>query len=57
MERHADTRVALERLEHRQVRLLVDLGEDPAEVADGLVVMDGEGERDPWGHDAVSRPP
>ena len=43
-------RVALERLDHRQVRLLVDLRDDPAEVADRLVVVEGERERDPGGH-------
>ena len=30
----------LERLDHRLVGLLEDLGEDPAEVADRLVVVD-----------------
>ena len=51
VQRQPDARVALERLDHRQVGLLVDLGEHPAEVADRLVVVDGEGERD------AGRPP
>ena len=38
--------MALERLDHRLVGLLEDLGEDPAEVADRLVVVDRERERD-----------
>ena len=44
--RDADARVPLERLEHRQVRRVVDLGEHPAEVADRLVVVEDEGEGD-----------
>ena len=55
VEGQPDARVALEGLEHRQVGLVVDVGEDPAEVADRLVVVDGEGERDPGGHGALSR--
>ena len=39
--------MALERLDHRLVGLLVDLRDDPAEVADRLVVVDGQRERDP----------
>jgi hypothetical protein len=41
VERQPYARVALERLEQRPVRPVVDLGEDPAEVADRLVVVDG----------------
>ena len=41
--------MALQRLDHRQVGLLVDFVEDPAEVADGLMVVQGERERDPTG--------
>ena len=47
VERQPDTRVALERLEHRAVRALVDLREHPAEVANRLVIVDREGQRDP----------
>ena len=50
MERQADARMALEGLEHRQVGLAVDVGKHPAEVADRLVVMDRQGERDAGGH-------
>ena len=50
VERDADGRVALERVDHRQVRLLEDLRDDPAEVADRLVVVEGEREGDPGGH-------
>ena len=38
------------RLDHRLVRLLEDLGEDPAEVADRLVVVERQRERDPPAH-------
>ena len=47
VEREAHARVALERLDHRQIRLLKDLAEHPPEVADGLVVVDCQGQRDP----------
>ncbi len=40
----------LERLDHRLVGVVVDLGEDPAEVADRLVVVDRERERDARRH-------
>ena len=45
---HAETdpRMALEGVEHRRVGVLVDVGDDPAEVADGLMVVDYESERD-----------
>ena len=45
-----DVRVALQRFHHRPIRLVENLGEDPAEVADGLMVVDREGERDPRSH-------
>ena len=41
--------MALERLEHRQVGPVVGLGDDPAEVADRLVVVERQGERDATG--------
>ncbi len=49
--------MALERLDHRLVGLVVDLGEDPAEVPDGLMVMEGEREGDARCHVRVSQPP
>ena len=48
--------MALERLDHRLVGLLEDLGEDPAEVADRLVVVDRERERDARRHRALLSP-
>jgi hypothetical protein len=36
--------MALQCVDHRRVRLLEDLGEDPAEVADRLVVVEREGQ-------------
>ena len=39
-----------EGLEHRQVGLFVGLGNDPAEVADGLVVVDRQRYRNASGH-------
>ena len=53
VQREPDARVALEGRDHRQVGLLVHLGEHPAEVADRLVVVDGEGERDAGCHRAL----
>ena len=50
VQREVDARMSLEGLDHRQVRLVVDLGEDPAEVADGLMVVDRERQRDPPRH-------
>ena len=50
VQRQANVRMAFERRDHRLVGLLEDLREHPAEVADRLVVVDGERERDPWGH-------
>ncbi len=50
VQRQPDAGVALERLEHRQVGLAVDLREHPAEVADGLVIVDRQRQRDPRGH-------
>ena len=38
--------MALERVEHRQVGPVEGLGDDPAEVAHRLVVVEGQGERD-----------
>ena len=57
VEREADARVALQRLEHRQVGAVVDLGEHPAEVAHRLVVVDREGQRDAGGHGRTSVEP
>ena len=48
-----DAGVALERLEHRQIGPVVGYGDDPAEVADGLVVVECQGERDPAGHGSL----
>ena len=48
--------MALERVDHRLVGLLVDLGDDPAEVADRLMVVEGQGQRDAPNH-AASRQP
>ena len=57
MEREADPRVAFQRRDHRLVGLSEDLGEDPAEVPDRLVVVDRERERDPRSHAGrLSRP-
>ena len=53
VEREPDARVALQRLEHGEVGAVVDLGEDPAEVAHRLVVVDRQGQGDAGGHDAV----
>ena len=50
VEGEADAGMALEGLEHRQVGPVVRLGDDPAEVADRLVVVEGQGERDPPRH-------
>ena len=50
VERQADGRMTLEGLDHRQVRLVVDLRQDPPEVADRLMVVDRQGERDPGRH-------
>ena len=46
VEGEADARVALEGLDHRQVGVAVGLLDDPAEVADRLVVVEGQGEGD-----------
>jgi hypothetical protein len=50
VERQADGRMALEGLDHRQVGLVEDLRQDPPEVADRLMVVDRQGERDPGRH-------
>ena len=49
VEGELDRRVALEGLEHRQVGPLEGLGDDPAEVAHGLMVVERQGERDATG--------
>jgi hypothetical protein len=46
VEGEVDAGVTLQRIEHRQVGVVVGVGDDPAEVADGLVVMKRQGERD-----------
>ena len=50
MERQADARVSFQRLQHRQVRLAIDVGEDPAEVAHRLVIVNREGQRNARRH-------
>ena len=50
----ADLGMPLERLDHRLVGLLEDLLEDPAEVADRLVVVERQRERDPRRHQDVT---
>ena len=55
VEREPHAGMALERVDHRLVGLLEDLREDPAEVADRLVVVERERQRDPRRH-GVSRP-
>ena len=55
MEGDPDAGVALEGLDHRQVGVLVRLGDDPAEVADRLVVVEGQGQRDPASHAISSK--
>ena len=50
VEGELDARVALERLEHRQIGALVGLGDDPAEVADRLVVVERQCQSDPPRH-------
>jgi hypothetical protein len=55
MEGDANAWMTLEGIEHRQVGLLVGLGDDPAEVADGLVVVKREGERDATGQPVPRR--
>ena len=56
VERDADGRVALERGDHRLVGRVVGLGDDPSEVADRLVVVEGERERDPRPHRGPRQP-
>jgi hypothetical protein len=46
VEREPDAGVTLEGLEHRQVGPLVCFGDDPAEVADWLMVVEGQGKTD-----------
>jgi hypothetical protein len=53
MQRDADARMLLERIDERQVGELEHLGEHPAEVADRLVIVDRKGERDAVGHGRV----
>jgi hypothetical protein len=45
-----DARVTLEGLDHGQVGALVRLRDHPAEVADRLVVVERQGQRDPASH-------
>ena len=47
--------MTLQRLEHREIGLVIDLGEDPAEVPDRLVVVEREGQRDAGRHRAQRR--
>ena len=54
VEREAHAGMAFDRLDHRAVRPVADLGEHPAEVADRLMVVDRQGQRDPGGHGASS---
>ena len=42
--------MAFQRGDHRLVGLIIDLGKDPTEVADWLMVMEGEREGDPGRH-------
>jgi hypothetical protein len=42
VEAEPDARVPLEGVEHRRVGVLINVFDDPAEVADRLVVMDYE---------------
>ena len=53
VESDANAGVALEGLDHRQVGAVVGLGDDPAEVADRLMVVERESQADAAGH-AVS---
>ena len=57
VQRQANPGMALERLDHREVGLLVDLGEDPPEVADRLMVMQGQRQGDARCHVRLSLPP
>jgi hypothetical protein len=50
-----DAGMSLEGIDHRFVAPSRDLGEDPAEVADRLVVMEGERQRDARRH--AAQPP
>jgi hypothetical protein len=54
VEGEADAGMTLEGVEHRTVGVLEGLGDHPAEVADGLVVVEGQGQRDPAGHAITS---
>jgi len=42
--------MALERIDHREIGVLEGLGDHPAEVADGLMVVKGQRQRDPASH-------
>src|SRR6185369_16668877 len=53
VEGKADPGMALEGADHREVGAVVGLGDDPAEVADRLVVVERQRQRDPASH-AVS---
>jgi hypothetical protein len=53
VEGDADPGMTLEGADHREVGPVVGLGDHPAEVADGLVIVEGQRQRDPAGH-AVS---
>jgi len=56
-----DAGMPLQGVDHRPIGLVVDVREDPPEVADGLVVVEREGERDARGHETSlgwwARPP
>ena len=55
VQRHAHARMALERPDHRLVGALVDLVDDPAEVAHRLVVVEDQRERDARRHVGAAR--
>ena len=52
VERQADARVAVQRVEHGPVCRVVDVAEDPSEVAHRLVVVQRECQRDPRRHES-----
>src|SRR5664280_2438249 len=52
VEGEADARVAVQRVEHGPVRRVVDVAEDPSEIAHRLVVVQRECQRDPRRHES-----
>jgi hypothetical protein len=50
VEGDADAWVALEGVDHREVGAVVGLGDYPPEIADGLMVVEGQRQRDPASH-------